>query len=131
MKTVKKRKAARRTGPTGQRHANNGLDGDAALDGLTVVELQDLRERVEGAIAKRHASTVAELRARFRELAEAAGYTLPEVARGTRGGRGGSGEAKYCNPEDRSQTWSGRGRMPGWLSSRLKAGATLEEFRIV
>jgi DNA-binding protein H-NS len=37
---------------------------------------------------------------------------------------------KYANPEDRSQTWTGRGRKPNWLVARLKKGANLEDFAI-
>lgn len=35
---------------------------------------------------------------------------------------------KYRGPE--GQTWSGRGRQPGWLVALLAEGHTLEEFAI-
>jgi DNA-binding protein H-NS len=38
--------------------------------------------------------------------------------------------AKYANPEDRSQTYTGRGRRPKWLEARLKKGAKIEDFAI-
>jgi DNA-binding protein H-NS len=31
---------------------------------------------------------------------------------------------KYRNPDDRSQTWSGRGRQPRWFAAALKRGKT-------
>ena len=37
---------------------------------------------------------------------------------------------KYCNPEQPSETWSGRGRQPRWLVKQLKHGRQVEEFRI-
>lgn len=37
--------------------------------------------------------------------------------------------AKYRYPET-GETWSGRGRMAGWLSERIKAGARLEDFLV-
>ena len=37
---------------------------------------------------------------------------------------------KYANPDDHSQTWTGRGRRPFWLLARLKKGASLEDFAI-
>jgi DNA-binding protein H-NS len=37
---------------------------------------------------------------------------------------------KYQNPAVPSETWSGRGKRPGWLVSALKAGGTIEDFRI-
>ena len=37
---------------------------------------------------------------------------------------------KYRNPSDRSETWSGRGKQPRWLTAALEAGHTIEEFVI-
>ncbi|MFY9952220.1 H-NS family nucleoid-associated regulatory protein [Bradyrhizobium sp.] len=38
---------------------------------------------------------------------------------------------KYQNPAVPSETWSGRGKQPLWLVSALKAGRTIEDFRIL
>ena len=37
---------------------------------------------------------------------------------------------KYRNPEEPSETWSGRGKQPRWLAAALKTGRTIEEFAI-
>jgi DNA-binding protein H-NS len=37
---------------------------------------------------------------------------------------------KYCNPNEPTETWSGRGKQPRWLVAALKAGQTLENFKI-
>ena len=37
---------------------------------------------------------------------------------------------KYQNPAVPTETWSGRGKRPRWLVSALKAGGTVEDFRI-
>jgi DNA-binding protein H-NS len=37
---------------------------------------------------------------------------------------------KYRNPEEPSETWSGRGKTPRWLSAALKTGHTMDEFAI-
>lgn len=37
---------------------------------------------------------------------------------------------KYRNPEDRTQSWAGRGKKPRWLSAALKAGKKLERFAV-
>jgi DNA-binding protein H-NS len=37
---------------------------------------------------------------------------------------------KYQNPAEPSETWSGRGKQPRWLVSALKAGGSIEDFRI-
>jgi DNA-binding protein H-NS len=37
---------------------------------------------------------------------------------------------KYQNPEEPSETWSGRGKQPRWLTAALKTGHKIEEFII-
>lgn len=35
---------------------------------------------------------------------------------------------KYRNPQDRSQTWSGRGKQPHWVAKLLKSGVKLNQL---
>jgi len=37
---------------------------------------------------------------------------------------------KYRNPEKRSETWSGRGRMPLWMAALVKKGKKPNDFLI-
>ena len=37
---------------------------------------------------------------------------------------------KYQNPDEPSETWSGRGKQPRWLAQALKTGHTIDEFVI-
>jgi len=37
---------------------------------------------------------------------------------------------KYRNPKDKSQTWTGRGRMKTWLALALKDGKKLSDFAV-
>lgn len=38
---------------------------------------------------------------------------------------------QYCNPDEPTQTWAGRGKQPRWLVNQLKSGRMVDEFRIV
>lgn len=38
--------------------------------------------------------------------------------------------AKYRDPENKRNTWSGRGRMPGWLAAKTKRGQSAMDFLI-
>jgi len=38
--------------------------------------------------------------------------------------------AKYRDPENKRNTWSGRGRMPRWLADRTKRGQSIADFLI-
>jgi len=37
---------------------------------------------------------------------------------------------KYCNPNDQSQTWTGRGVSPKWMKALIDAGHDKSEFLI-
>ncbi|MFK7871527.1 MAG: H-NS family nucleoid-associated regulatory protein [Roseobacter sp.] len=39
-------------------------------------------------------------------------------------------KAKYKNPDDPMQTWSGMGRKPAWIIAGLDAGKSLDDFAI-
>jgi DNA-binding protein H-NS len=45
-------------------------------------------------------------------------------------GRGKGSAAKYANPDNRTETWTGRGRKPNWLVAKLKKGANIADFAI-
>ena len=102
---------------------------DFALEKLSVKELRELLLMVDHVIASRRNDERNALREQFRAMAEEAGFTLNEIVGGGRG-KGRAAAAKYANPDNPSETWSGRGRQPKWLSSKVKAGAKLEDFLI-
>lgn len=39
-------------------------------------------------------------------------------------------KAKYRNPANAEQTWSGRGRKPGWINEAISAGTDITDFEI-
>jgi DNA-binding protein H-NS len=98
------------------------------INGLSVKELRELRSNIDTAIAERKQTERAELKRKMSEMAAAAGLSLAEVL-GTGRKRGPIG-AKYRNPDNHSETWSGRGRQPRWLVAKLKKGAKREDFLI-
>ena len=105
---------------------------DTQLDKLTTKDLKELRQQVDRAIAERQASERNGLRETFRTMAEEAGFTLSEIVGGggARATKGRPVAAKFANPENRAETWSGRGRKPNWMSAKLKAGGSMDDFRL-
>ena len=101
------------------------------LQDLSLKELKQLLKDVESAIAdfkdreRRKALAEVEAFARERGLSPA---DLAGLAGGKRSRK--PAEARYANPADPSQTWSGRGRMPNWLAEALKAGKSKDEFAL-
>lgn len=102
-----------------------------ALEKMSLEELQTHQKEVETTIKgyekKRKADCLAELKA----VAKKHGFSLDEVVGGKSGGKSGpKGVAKYANPADKSQTWTGRGRQPNWIKTALAAGKSVDEFAI-
>jgi DNA-binding protein H-NS len=104
------------------------------VDKLSLKDLVDLETKVQKAIAAARDRERAELKKKVADLAETHGFSVAELFGGGRGrGPGKSksvGVAKYANPENRADTWTGRGRKPNWLVERLKKGAKLSDFEI-
>ena len=89
------------------------------LSGMSVEELMDLRERVDG--------TLHERRAELQQQLAALGVT-----RIVRGGRSALKRRKvppkYRGPS--GDTWAGRGAKPRWLVDAIKGGKKLDDFLI-
>ena len=105
------------------------------VDKMSLKELVDLEARVKKALAAARDRDRQVLKKKMAEMAETHGFSITELFGGARGGRGAGkgkslGVAKYANPENKSDTWTGRGRKPNWLVDRLKKGAKLSEFEI-
>ena len=58
----------------------------------------------------------------------AAGRTGTGLGKGRRASKAPS-EARFRNPEDHGQTWSGRGRRPRWYSEAKAAGRPIEDLK--
>ena len=70
------------------------------------------------------------MKQKMAELAETHGFSVGELFGGRRSGQKSASVARYANPEDSFDTWTGRGRKPNWLVARLKKGARLSDFTI-
>jgi DNA-binding protein H-NS len=98
------------------------------VDKMSLKELLDLEQKVQKAINVARDRERAEVKLAMAKLAEKRGFSISELYGGR--GRGKSNVAKYANPANRSETWTGRGRKPNWLVAKLKRGAKLESFAV-
>ena len=89
---------------------------------------------------------VATVRSKLTALAKAEGYTIAELFGGAakakatspakkrvspnKGRKLGKVPAKYRNPANAKETWSGRGKHPRWLAALTKKGKKAEDFLI-
>ena len=104
-----------------------------AVEKLSLKQIQELEGRIAVVKAKAADAAKAELKSKIDALLANSGFTIGDLYPITGRGRGrglSKSSAKYANPEDRSQTWTGRGRKPNWLVARLKKGAKMEDFAL-
>jgi len=100
------------------------------LDDLSLKELKDLHGRVGKAISTFNDRHRRAALAEIEEMARAKGFTLSELAGMSAPRKRSPAVAKYVNPADSSDTWSGRGRKPRWFVAALKAGKTPEDLSL-
>jgi DNA-binding protein H-NS len=98
------------------------------VDKMSLKELFDLEAKVQKAIAGARERERAEVKHAMAQLAEKRGFSMSELFGGR--GRGKVSAAKYANPDNRSETWTGRGRKPNWLVAKLKKGANIADFAL-
>lgn len=99
------------------------------LDKLSLKDLIELESKLQKAVVIARDRDRADVKAKLESVAEEAGFSISELY-SARAPRRASSAAKYANPDNRSETWTGRGRKPNWLVSRLAKGAKVEDFAL-
>lgn len=108
------------------------------LSNYNLAELKGLQFEVEKQIKARQQEEVRKAREQILALTRNLGVSVDELlsAKGAKSGKSGKGKAasaggaaQYRNPGDASQTWTGRGRRPAWVTEALSGGKTLDDLR--
>lgn len=99
------------------------------FDSLSLQELKNLRTRIEKSIQTFEERKKKQALAEVEDVARRLGYSLTDLADSIAKKRSAVG-AKYANPANRDQTWSGRGRKPQWFEAALKSGKTLDDLAV-
>lgn len=100
------------------------------LNSMSLKELKDLHGQVAKAIAsfedRKKKAALAELEEKAREM----GFSLAELTGTVAPRKRAPATAKYANPDNASDTWSGRGRKPRWFAEALAAGRKPEDLAL-
>lgn len=99
------------------------------LDRMSLRELKELELKVQRARAHAQDRNRSDVRKKVEAIITDAGFKVTDIF-GGRGGKGRTVAAKYANPDDPSETWTGRGRKPRWLNAKVQEGAKIEKFLI-
>jgi DNA-binding protein H-NS len=99
------------------------------LESMSVDELWSLHEFVASALARKISAEKARLDERLRQLdLDGVPHHLEKISRARRPYP--QVFPKYRNPAEPSETWTGRGKQPRWLTAQLRSGKRLDDFRI-
>lgn len=100
------------------------------LNALSLKELKDLQSQIARAITsyedRKKKEAVAELEDRARQM----GFSLAELLGTTPVRKRAPASAKYANPANSAETWSGRGRKPRWFEAALAEGKSPEDLAV-
>ena len=103
---------------------------DVDLNTMSLKDLKELQSQVAKAIAgyegRRKKDALNELEEKAREM----GFSLSDLMNGAQARKRTSAAPKYANPENPSDTWSGRGRKPRWFAEALNAGRSPESMAV-
>jgi DNA-binding protein H-NS len=113
------------------------------LSNYNLAELKGLQFDIEKEIKSRQQDEVRKAREQILAIAQDVGMPVAQLIANSprtkksgaqKGGaqKGGAqkGQARFRNPGDESQTWTGRGRQPKWIAEALAGGKSLDDFRV-
>ena len=104
------------------------------LSSYNLSELKELQHGIDQEIKNRQQGDLAKARQQILSIAQEVGVTVEELlAVGSKQlskGKGQKVEPQYHNPDDKTQTWTGRGRQPKWIAEGIAGGKQLADFKI-
>ena len=116
------------------------------LDDYSVAELEKLIKQAERKLEKKRMEAVKSAQAEINKIAKDLGVSVDDLLKEKSKSRKKPparkaprkkkaavrkpAKIKYRNPQDSSQTWTGRGKRPVWLRDALEKGAKLEDFEV-
>jgi DNA-binding protein H-NS len=99
------------------------------INRMSVDQLWDIHKEIGSILAQKIAAEKAVLDKRLQRLESLSPVATAKAATKTRRPYP-QVFAKYRNPDNPADTWSGRGKQPRWLVAQLKSGKKLDQFRI-
>jgi DNA-binding protein H-NS len=106
------------------------------LSTMSKKQLEKLHSDVQKALSALQAKERREAKKAAEAAAAKYGFSLSELTE-TAGGKAArksgpkkQGTPKYANPQDPSQTWTGKGRQPQWYRDAIEAGTDPKTLEI-
>ena len=88
------------------------------INDYSLEDLKKIKKQVDQAINTHKSRAIANARKELEKTAKSLGFSLSEIV--AIAPVKSKVAAKYANPEDPSQTWTGRGRKPRWVEALIQ-----------
>jgi len=100
------------------------------LEQMTYAQLTEMEAKIERIKLEKQNSERAAVRKQLMDMAKEHGFDIRELMDGRKKGKG-TVAAKYRDPKNPENTWTGRGRMPRWMVAATRGGkASKDDFLI-
>ena len=100
------------------------------VEKMSYAELTEMENQIQRLKVEKQNAERTELKRRLTDEAKKHGFDINELF-GRRGKGKGTVAAKYRDPKNPANAWTGRGRMPRWMTAATKGGkAKKEDFLI-
>ncbi|TWI64224.1 DNA-binding protein H-NS [Pseudoduganella lurida] len=100
------------------------------LSNLSASDLRNLQEQIKRELKKRESQDLQKAKEEIFAIAQRVGLPLKELINTNPRGKGSTVAARYRNPGDDTQQWTGRGRQPKWVKEWLDSGKAIDDLRI-
>ena len=100
------------------------------LEKMSYAELADMERQIERLKGEKKNSERDALRQRLTDMAKKQGFDIHELFGKGRKGKG-TVAPKYRDPKNPENTWTGRGRMPRWMTAATKGGKAKKEDYLI
>lgn len=112
----------------GDKEGELGDLGTMDYSTMTVTQLKAEIVKLEKLIAVKTKETETQLLEELREKCAANGIDFESLVASARKPPKKKSQAKYKNPQNPSESWSGRGKKPNWVIEFLNSGGKLENL---
>lgn len=112
------------------------MAADLNLNAMSKKELERLKAKIEKALEKNVEKEKKAARDAAEKAAKSFGFSLADLGANAPAPKKAAkkaatkGKAKFRNPDNASQTWTGKGRKPNWFIAALDAGKSEADLAI-
>ena len=100
------------------------------LSKLSRTELIRLQADISKEMDSRAEADKDDTRKKIAEMAADAGYSVEELFGSKPARKRAHAKVKYREPKNAANAWSGRGRMPRWLTAEVAKGKKKEDYAV-